>query len=361
MQIFLPYYITLCFLLICFFLNIKKINQQVSVALTIVLFSFYLLIIGFRDFDMLGDTRTYLGMYEQVRNDFSGVISSRIEPGFVLLLKFFSILGLTERQFIFSVAILQSVLWFFALKKYFCSPVNLLIGTLIFISMFFFYNLGANVIRQGLAIPFLILALHYIVKKENVMVVIMSLLAFSFHKTTLGILLIVYLVNLMKLNTLFWLAVLVVVTLASITNMLTIITELSSLYMLKDYGSYIDGTISDSYKVGFRPDFWLFSMLPVFLFYMLDAQQKINLTTRFNIYLALFSLFVVMFSMPFSDRVGVYCWTLGCLLMAEFIGHYRFKILNSKIFTISSIGFFGVLSFVFYRTLNFNYSFGLLL
>lgn len=360
MQIFLPYYIILCFLLVCFFLNIKKINQKVSVVLSIVLFLFYLLIIGFRDFDMLGDTRTYLGMYEQVRNDFWGLISSRVEPGFVLLLKFFSILGLTERQFIFSVAILQSVLWFFALKKYFCSPVSLLIGTLIFISMFFFYNLGSNVIRQGLALPFLILALHYVVRKENVMVVIMSLLAFSFHKTTLGIILIVYLVIFMKLSPLFWLVVLAVVTLASITNMVTMITELGSLYMLKDYSAYIDGTISDSYRVGFRPDFWLFSMFPVFLFYLLRKQGKEIFTEKLNIYLALFSLFVFMFALPFSDRIGIYCWTFGCLLMAEFVGYYRFKLLNSKIATISGIGFFGVLSFVFYRTLDFNYSFYLI-
>ncbi|MGL6382081.1 EpsG family protein [Aeromonas caviae] len=360
MQVFVPYYLVICFSLLFVFANKKTVSSDVANVLTIILFVFFVIVIGFRDFDMVGDTRNYIQMFNQVENDFSGLISSRIEPGFVLFLKLFSLIGLSERQFIFSVAVFQSGLWCFVLRKYIGKPVNLLIGTFIFISMFFFYNLGSNVIRQGIAIPFLILSVHYLLKGEKTKFIVMALPAFLFHKTTLGIILIVYLVHLLKLKTSFWLVVLAVVTLFSITNLFTMITELGSFYMLKDYGAYIDGTINDSYKVGFRLDFWLFSMLPVFLFYLLHKQDKAIFTEKFNIYLALFSLFVFMFALPFSDRIGVYCWTFGCLLMAEFVGYYRFKLLNSKIVTISGIGIFGFLSFIFYRTLDFNYSFHLI-
>ncbi|RCE12933.1 EpsG family protein [Aeromonas caviae] len=218
MQIFISFYILLVSFSLLLTSRQRKVSSKVFILLSLLLFIFYTIVIGLRDFDMQGDTRNYLAMFHQAENDFSGLISSRIEYGFVLLLKGLSLIDLSERQFIFSVAVLQSCLWFVALKKYFTKPVFLLLSTLIFISMFFFYNLGSNVLRQGLAMPFLILAMHYLFKGHKFRFVAMSVLSFLFHKTTLGIILIMYIVFSLKIKTTTWLAILALTTLFSITN-----------------------------------------------------------------------------------------------------------------------------------------------
>ncbi|GKR48357.1 hypothetical protein KAM474_17750 [Aeromonas caviae] len=355
MQLFIPYYALLCLSVASLYQNSKKFNWATSYLFVSKLFLFYVVVVSLRDFDMLGDTRAYLGMFSQVRDGFFDLISTRIEPGFVLLLNFFSLLDLTDRQFLFAIATFQVSLWFFALKTYFAKPATLLLSVFIFISMFFYYNLGANVLRQALAIPFLILAFHYIFKGELLKLIMVALLAATLHKTTIGIIIIVFFVTKLNFKITTSLAIMLIITFLSASGINDKISGFVAASLFQGYSYIWQESSVELYRVGFRLDFWLFTMLPVVLYYLLTDEGKVLFKVQFNSYLLIFSLFIFMFSLPYSDRTGIYCWTFGCLLMADFSGYYRFNILNSKSLMVSVIGLFGILSFLFYKTLNFNY------
>ena len=182
-----------------------------------------------------------------------------------------------------------------------------------------------------------------------------ALLAATLHKTTIGIIIIVFFVTKLNFKITTSLAIMLIITFLSASGINDKISGFVAASLFQGYSYIWQESSVELYRVGFRLDFWLFTMLPVVLYYLLTDEGKVLFKVQFNSYLLIFSLFIFMFSLPYSDRTGIYCWTFGCLLMADFSGYYRFNILNSKSLMVSVIGLFGILSFLFYKTLNFNY------
>lgn len=134
-----------------------KFNFQKQLLLFIVVFS-VCLIFMFRDGVLLStDYENYKLMYTTFPSSYGYDAIRRIEPLFGGLIYIINVAGLSADIFIGIVSAVQfSIIYIFIGKSKAKYPVAFF---LFLISSSFFYNFGANTIRQGLALSFILLAL----------------------------------------------------------------------------------------------------------------------------------------------------------------------------------------------------------
>lgn len=351
-QIFIPYYVLLSLSLCSILHSNYNISRFSASFISLVLFLFYIVVVSLRDFDMVGDTATYVRYFLYLDTS----IPQKVEQGFVVLLKLLSYLGMSPRQYLLSICIIHSVLWFLALRKFIFCNSAFLICIFTLVSMFFYYNLGSNLIRQGLAMPFLILSIFYLLERRYFVVIFFSVCALVLHQATFFMILVAFTVIQLRFNVTTWLVITFVLTVASFIGLI----DKFSAYVISNFFPSYKYILEDSsfiaYDIGFRLDFWLFTVIPALFFYALNETFRIEQEKYMCIYLAFFSLFIIMFAIPYSDRVGIYCWVLGVIMMSQFVGKYRYRVINSPSVTIFVVFIFGLTSFIFYKTLRFNYT-----
>ena len=149
-------------------------SQSINYLLSFCLIMFFIFIVSGRSFSHAGDTQTYLTLYRSLGSYGFNEVGDffRIEYGFLLFSKFINFLGFNERGYLILVAIVQALLWFMCLKRY-LSSTKLLMALFFFISFFVTYNTGANVLRQGLAIPLAFIAGSFYLRKSYFELVIL--------------------------------------------------------------------------------------------------------------------------------------------------------------------------------------------
>lgn len=359
MHLFIPFYLILCFSLILLVHKKNNLKRNVAISVSIFFFIFYLLVIGLREFDIEGDTRVYLSMFHDIIANLP--IEERIEPGFRLLLKFFSLIGLSDRQFLFSLSLLQTLLFFLAFQSYLRDSRSLLVGSLFFSSMFCFYSFGANVLRQGLAIPFIILFCNNLFCGGKVRFrLVYSILAISFHYTSVVPIFLAVFAQAFCIRVRFWILCFFCVSLLSFVGFVDLFIHSAVRIFIPLYDSYLHNAAEDVYRTGFRFDFWFVTIIPIFLYMNLTSEGKFIFRKKIIFYLLLACTFVSAFSIPYSDRIGAYAWTFSGLLISEFIGYYKFRFLNSYRLTAIGFAILGLLSFFFYQGKNFHYTLELL-
>jgi hypothetical protein len=355
MSIFLPYYILINAIVIVVTTNKVKPSKYVRILFSIIVLSFYTLVIGTRDFNHPGDTDKYLYIFQLVLTQgfLESILELRVEKGFVFLVHLISMVTDSPRTFLLLVSSAQSILWLFFLnlwsKKY---KLDLLVCCSLLISMFFFYNLGANVIRQGFAIPLSFIGLFYFFSSRNVLGTLFFILAFSFHSSSL-ILLVAYLLTIKKVKYEYYLILLLIISALSIFGIFSTFLEVFT-NTISMYAHLVRDSSLESYKTGFRLDFWLFSMVPVFLFLISKKQWDDKYKKIFKLYILVFMFFIFMFEIPYSDRIGLYLWCMFPILLPMFVGGFKYRFFGSKLFFLIVIFFTGFTSFVFHPLMNFN-------
>ncbi|MGV0922711.1 EpsG family protein [Empedobacter tilapiae] len=208
---------------------------------------------------------------------------------------------------------------------------NTLVLFFFFVSFFFFRNMGMNTIRQGVAVSFFLLGIFYYFKNKKIITSILFILAFLNHASII-IAILILIVSRYIYNIRFSYYVYIITTIISITN-INIVNFLSKVpvinILVQDrLESYYTENAMEVYRVGFRPDFWLFNTLFAIIGYYVNKKVKdIYYTQIYVTYLCLSSFFFLMFSGAFSDRFGVLSWILIPLLILPLTN----KDLNKKI------------------------------
>lgn len=172
----------------------------------------------------------------------------------------------------------------------------------------FFYSMQTNILRHGLAVPFLLLTYHYFDEKRYSLCVAFSIIAIGMHWSSIYFIMLLPLLNynVKRLSLVF------------IVLSISYLSGLSEL-MLKPVSDFIgSGDMADrissygadsSYKSGVRWDFWLFSsgMLSLSMF----IERKMQLRGRITKYILISMIpFLIIGYIPFSDRLLVFQWLM---------------------------------------------------
>lgn len=231
------------YLLLVLFLFVSKNTKNKA----LIFFGGFLLILisSIRGLTVGTDTISYMAEYQQVNMlpwKMSDLFSTR-EPLFHLLYKLLGDLGLSYRWAMF----VQTIVFLCPIMIVVAKTKENAMMILLFMVLLGFYFFSFNGVRQGIAISFCFLAYDKMEKKEYLISLMLILIAFGFHQTSL-IVLIVFGLAFLNLDNI-WLTVLIIVAyifpwFVDINPYIMLLFESESVDMFQRYAIYATGDYS---------------------------------------------------------------------------------------------------------------------
>lgn len=179
---------------------------------------------------------------------------------------------------------------------------------LTFASLFSFVQLEINIIRNGISIAFILLALNEAIKEEYKKMFIFFIISYLSHGTSLipiaAILLILIAKNTPIKYYIFFYIMTIGVSIAGFGfHSIPILSSINDGYF--ERLSFAGET---NYRLGFRPDFVLYNtfFLVVVLFLLKNRSREETFLIKY--FMITSAIFYLNFSIPFSDRIGLYSW-----------------------------------------------------
>lgn len=210
------------------------------------------------------------------------------------------------------------MLW--ACKRLF--PKNASLAILFSLGAFSFFSYATNGIRNGMACSLILLAFSFIrgTKNEKIIAGILCFCAYNVHHSTaLPILctIIAYFYKNTRMIMYFWLLSILISLLAGgiVENFFV------GLGFDDRLGEYINNHQYDDYfsNTGFRWDFLLYGMMPIWLGWYVIIKKKIsdsNYILLLNIYILCNAFWVMLIRSSFSNRFAYLSWFMYPLVLA---------------------------------------------
>lgn len=329
----LPYFILVSYgLLIAFAYEIYGKRFKANYITNVFITLYIVFVTGIREVIPYTDTDNYQYYFTFID---SLVESSEIAfYSLMLAVKYFTnsfTIFLLVIAFIYYLCLNYSIAKY---AKYY--NINYYLGYLVFLSMFFNYSLSMNVMRQGLSVAFLLVAIainygqkNKLGSRKKALIVILLLLAFfSHHSSLIFILCLLSVIILKKIKLkhyylLFGLSI--VISYLNQSDPLGISGLVASLGDSSNYGRY--GEIQTDYSVGFKLQFVAFNAFCLLLAGKL-YKSKLYKDGKYEIllkaYILLSSIFFIFSAIPYSDRIGIYSWILIPYLLMPYLS-YNYK------------------------------------
>lgn len=286
----------------------------------IVITTIFVLYIGLRPISWrFQDMLAYFHSFERLGTPDISTIDWGGEWGFEVLFYICKTNAWGAPVFFMIVAALYVLLQTIACKKLVWE--NTLLGFMFCISAFSFWGYATNGIRNGLACSIALIGIIYMIKRENLLAIIVCVIAIGFHRSSLlpisMAVLAVYFVKSPKHAIYFWLASIVI----SLLFGNTIAAFFSQLGLDDRMDRYLTMSTQNLLfsRVGFRWDFLLYSAVPVWLTWYVTQKREINDST-FNqlaiTYLLSNAFWVMINRAAFSNRFAYLSWFLYPVLLA---------------------------------------------
>lgn len=295
--------------------KVNSLDAMYVVVHSLLFVIFSVTFFGFRDSGLGSDTE----MYERYYNELSGltfldaIFYNRFEPGFSLYTYILSAFENVSVYFV-GVALFQAVLFMWAAGKMFDRKLYVLF-LLALLSLPFYINLSVNIIRQGLAMPLVLLATLCLINNERGKFVTYIIVASIFHYSALIFIMLLFLYRQrwpLKLYIFSWLCVVVFSALDLFKFMTFYVLDMAGFG--EKFNAIFFQSKLDSYQTGFRVDFFLFSLLPFLMLFVVRRGMRWNLSSKvpelFKVYAVMNAVFIAVFFAPHSDRVGIYSWMM---------------------------------------------------
>ncbi|MET3035646.1 EpsG family protein [Chryseobacterium sp. NRRL B-14859] len=331
----------------------KKHYNNISRFITLVLFIIIAFLFGFRGIDIGSDTGMYRWLFiTHSETDFGSQFGFKY---LVFLISFFSD---NYQYFLLAISILYLIIIFWSINVFLEDfESNFLLIAFAFVSLFFFIALGINIIRQGVSLALVLLAISYYFKnkKNTISWLLPFILAVGFHTTTVVILLLFLIIVLIKKASLnyyyYWYFILLGIS-ALGGSILSLGSFLSYFLVMdrkrSDY--YLGGGGMDEFVVGFKVQFVAFNTIFLIIFslinYKLLNDENENYKLLLKYYMLMSGIFFMMFQIPFSDRWGVMSWITIPFLLAPL-----FSVKNSSKYSIATTAFL-IFIFTFFSIYN---------
>ncbi|WP_299176610.1 EpsG family protein [uncultured Chryseobacterium sp.] len=331
----------------------RKHYNSISRFVTLLLFIIIAFLFGFRDLDVGSDTEMYKWQF---------ITYSNIDFGIQVIFKYVIVLvhifTNNYEYFLFTISLLYIFIIFWSINVFLDDfDSNFLLIAFSFISLFFFVALGINIVRQGVSLALVLLAISYYFKNSKNIIswLLPFILAIGFHTTTVVILLLFIIILLMKKSTLsyyyYYYFILLIISAAG-AGILSFGSFLDYFFVVDsrraDY--YIGGEGAEEFVVGFKPQFVAFNtiFLAVFSFinYKLLQNENENYKLLLKYYMLISGLFFLMFQIPFSDRWGVMSWIVIPFLLAPL-----FSVKNTFKFSVATTVFL-IFIYIFFNVYN---------
>jgi hypothetical protein len=297
----------------------------IAVILSVAIF------LGLRGGDAGSDTVNYvsaynalennIGSYKQLATTFVRNNITAAEPGFIIFTYLSKLIGLSTDLYLVAVSAFGLCMMYFAYHRITTFP---LLAFILYSLSMSCVALHANVIRQGMAVGFIILAIYLIQERKNKQAFLLLLIASTFHFSAL--LIAMFLFPAMKKVQLkyYWFALLALIILL-VSGVLSniVMAVLPSLFAAK---------ISKYFEVGFASlatfkfiSFFVFALVIEFV----RKQKEVNVTQIDNLYRCYFSLFLIqvlfMGNLVASERFGLYRFALEPLIIVSFFNIFKEK------------------------------------
>ena len=319
------YYITACITLffVAEFYFKNKAHTKIQYFILIILLGILILLFGTRGeyvgIDTVNNIKYFTGSVKI--ND----LGELKDIGIYFLSITFAQFSQDVDYFLTLIACIYIVPLYLSFRK--LDLITPLIFFLFLFSLFFFKSMGMNTVRQGLAFSIFFLGLVSMIKDRKLHSYILFVLSFFMHASI--IIPIVILLIAKRLNN-----IKIAYFVYGICTLLALVNFKANLVLgqipivnilveerLDTY--YID---TGNYRIGFRPDFWLFNSIFAGIGYItLKHIDKFNseflsknYKIFFTVYLLLSSFFFLMFSARFSDRFGFLSWMFIPLLLLPY-------------------------------------------
>lgn len=288
----------------------KKKTTNVQWFLLILFSVLFTLMLGTRNINVGNDTITYINFYldQTTLPDFGFNYFNNVMYQF----------GVSVDSYILIIAFLYMffLIYFIKLTK----VDNIFLLFFCFVSLFFFKSMGVNIIRTGVAMSFFLCAF---ISKNKKFKYVFFLLSISFHSSfiipilgyfgvyflkSVRIPLVIYIISIflsiINIQIYFWIQKIPVVNLVFYDK-------------IASY-SNID---KSSYTIGFRYDFFLFNLFFAVVGYFgyKIYNNDIRYKRTYYLYLILSGFFYIMFNSGFSDRYGLFSWSLIPILLLPFL------------------------------------------
>lgn len=178
----------LVFLLLLSFVGLSSLdnrNEAFRAFFVILLCSIF---IGLRGGEAGSDTISYVNAYKSIdtsgfsylelKNGFVANNVTAAEPGFILISYMFKFLGLNYSSYLTSLCFISLSLLYLGLKK--ITPFSLL-ALFLYCCSISLVSLQGNVIRQGVAIPLIIVAIGFLSQGKRRGFIFFGVIASLFH------------------------------------------------------------------------------------------------------------------------------------------------------------------------------------
>ncbi len=322
-------------------------RSMLSLMLIVAVCLFVDIVVGSRSIDVGTDTYVYAGFFHEIRG---GPISTRFEPGFLLITRVLSLSGFSVEAYqsiLFGILLLMAAI---ASRKYFDylgstrGYLTFLVACLMFLLISpMFVNASINAVRQGLAALPVFTALLAFHQRQWRSFFIYGVIATSFHYSSLLYLAFapLLLVNLKLLR-----IAAIVAFIAYCTGVTQIVVRAVAPFI---YNAVMDYSLGAKYKSGVRIDFAVFSIFWYALPFMLNSIVRKPYSTRIKdstaVYLVMLLPFFVLGWGNFSNRYLLSSYLAASMMVAAIFFHSRISILRNPIllrggFIISSVVFF---------------------
>ncbi|GBD61280.1 hypothetical protein TEH11_0963 [Tetragenococcus halophilus subsp. halophilus] len=251
---------------------------------------------------------------------FEAVTQTRWETGFVTFQWFLSQVSISYFFFILISTLLILLIIIVALKKV-ISFTQLPLFIFGYLSLFSFYSLVNNVLRQGFSAAFLLLMLVFLEKNKYIRAIFSLIVALSFHMSALigAILIVLYKI---KVPFKVYVYTYIITALTMLFNLNQRIVSLLSFSFTNTIDNYLQQYTSEasltSYGETNRLDFLLFSLFWFFLalfFYKKFLYSDLFYLLVVKAYAVYGSIFFLFGFISFSDRLAVYSWFLIPLVL----------------------------------------------
>ncbi|RXQ93858.1 EpsG family protein [Ancylomarina salipaludis] len=313
------YYILLILAVVYYFIVNHGVVYKSNVYkfISFVLVTFFIVYWGSRDIDLGTDSANYISyfnMYKISPSFFSAREMVNLDLIFAGLLYVTSNLASLEVFNLILSCITISCFLFFSIhfSKYLNSKTGVFL-LLMFASLQGFSNIQCNIIRNGLALSFFLVFQFFYVTERYKKSLIFALLAIFSHYSVLIFIAISIVAKNIKLKDIH---IYIIVGLSSFLSFMGMglhsITFISRINNVK-IDRYFNN-ITSLYKVGFRLDFLVYNLFFLMLF-MYFKKKNSQYEFFLNYYVITTVLFILWFNIPYSDRIGLYCWfTIPILL-----------------------------------------------
>ena len=266
------------------------------------------------------DTINYVELFDDINIDPSLVF--RFEPGFMLYVRLLNCISDSPQIMIITSSLFIMYSFYLFIKKYSCC---VWLSVFLFFSLFF--NASLNIMRQYIAIAFLLYSFDYVIRREKIKFLLLLLIAFLFHFPSIIFIIAYPLYNYsitkqrMKL---FWysLPVIILVSMSFAVLLFSVLRNYGLFYYYSENTKYIE----EGFKVAslLLLLFYLVLMsLPIKAWKIMRGDGSVNLSPVNRVCLVFGLISIVLLASSFSfnliDRFVHYFAVYICILLPNAI------------------------------------------